>query len=559
MQPKTKLILKRLLPLVTDHRLRYHNMRFYRYQNKVWYRIVGALIDNMWITQGATKEMIEAMETVDVPIEFTRQSGKTTTVTHTVEEILLFVTKLFNRPIRIGIFAPQTRQAKTDFVRLKNLLQKTRPDLAVVSPEDRRVERELSNAHELVLADGSYVMIYPITSQSKPESESFDLIIIEESQDADDDIVLEQILPMGTSTNAPVLWIGTAGIKICNFYWLVQKGKALVMDWKQIAEDRRRMYELTGDGRHLLYEQKVKNDIQKYGEQSDAIQLPYMNKWLLAGGMYMTADVLYQCRIEHTYDYPELDNGFLAYAEWYKAVPMGRRLPEIDDYQKSHNLSDATITLWREWLEAPHYFGLDTAKQHDQTILKIGREIDGRLTVVRSVEGLRGVNYEDQFFAVAAVLKHFNIVAGGIDSTGQGDFMPDMFERHTSYHLYRVKFSMQSKDIMYKSHYQKAANKKFGYYYQDPAKLGSHLPTAHSSEEFESEMLNLQKSYTGPYMRVQHPDSDDAHDDHPDATVLMGYAYDNYNINSGIKDFYNEIAADERAAQAAAIAEANGE
>ena len=58
-------------------------------------------------------------------------------------------------------------------------------------------------------------------------------------------------------------------------------------------------------------------------------------------------------------------------------------------------------------------------------------------------------------------------------------------------------------------------------------------------------------------MKVHHPDSDNAHDDHPDATVLMNYAYDSYNINSGIRDYYTEILADDRAAKARAIAEAN--
>ena len=556
MDPRTEQILAKLLPLTTDHRLKYHGSRFYRYQNNVWYKIIAALVDNLWLTMGATEEEIEAMETQDIPVEFTRQCGKTTTVVHTVEDILLFVTKLFGRPIRIGIFAPQARQARTDFLRLKNALSKTRKDLVVTTPEDKKVEKELSNAHELVLSDGSYVMIYPISSTSKPESESFDLIIIEEAQDANDEIVLEQILPMGTSTNAPVVWIGTAGIKICQFYWLVQKGAAYVMNWREIAEDRRRMYELTGDARHLLYEQKVKNDIKKYGEQSDAIQRPYNNVWLLEGGMFITAEHLYTGRVERPYEYPELDQGYLKYLEWYKSVPH-RRVTEIDDYQKQHAIDDETMTMWRTWTEAEHYFGLDTAKEQDQTIEKIGRMIDDKLTIVRSVEGLRGVNYEDQFYAVDHPLKHFKTVAGAIDSTGQGDFMPDMFERHTSYHIYRMKFSMQSKDIMYKGYYNRAVNGKFGYYYQDINNESHHLETATSVEEFERETLMLVKEYSGIYMKVHHPDTDDAHDDHPDATVLMNYAYDSYNINSGIRDYYTEILADDRAAKARAIAEAN--
>jgi hypothetical protein len=59
-------------------------------------------------------------------------------------------------------------------------------------------------------------------------------------------------------------------------------------------------------------------------------------------------------------------------------------------------------------------------------------------------------------------------------------------------------------------------------------------------------------------MVVAHPDDQDAHDDHPDSTALMNYAYDSYNINSGIKQHYQNEANERAAAeQAAAIAAAN--
>lgn len=557
MNPRTQAVIDKLLPLTTDHRKRWHKTTFYRYQNNVWRMIMAALIDNIWLTDGATEDEVKNMETVDIPVEFTRQSGKTTTVVHTVEDILLFVTKLFNRPLRIGIFAPQSRQARTDFVRLKNALQVTRTKLQVVTADDRRVEKEASNAHELILADGSYVMIYPITSQSKPESESFDLIIIEEAQDADDQIVLEQILPMGSSTNAPVVWIGTAGIQICNFYWLIQKGQAYVMKWREIAADRRRLFELTGDAWHLIYEQRVKNLIKKYGEDSDTIRRPYNNEWILEAGMFITLADLAKGRVDKPYDDPQNYPGYPQFMKWYRE---GRRTaPEIDQYQQQNNISDTDISLFRVWCEADHYFGLDTAKQHDQTVLKIGREIEDRLTVVRSLE-LKGVNYHDQFYIIKAELDWFNIACGSIDSTGQGDFMPDMFERETSYVINRVKFSMQTKDVMYKSWYQKAVNDKFGYYWQDPDKSGVDDHTARSADEFERESTDLTKDYRGNYMVVKHRDEKNGHDDHPDATVLMGHAFDSYNINSGIKQYYQGLNdADESAAtdQKTAIAEAN--
>jgi len=37
---------------------------------------------------------------------------------------------------------------------------------------------------------------------------------------------------------------------------------------------------------------------------------------------------------------------------------------------------------------------------------------------------------------------------------------------------------------------------------------------------------------------VHHPDEEDAHDDHPDSTALMNFAFDSYNATSGIMDYY---------------------
>lgn len=535
--------MKNLLRLTTVHRKKWHNTTFYRYQNRVWLKVVSALVDNLLLTQDVTEADIEAMETVEIPIEYTRQSGKTTSIVHTVEDIMIFLTRTFRRPLAIGIFAPQKEQAKTDFDRLKTALEKTRKDLVVIDHDLERRVKEESNSKTIVIGNGSSCYIFPVNQTSKPESKTLDLIIIEESQDVNDTIIKQQVLPMGASTNAPVVRIGTAGIRLCDFYWLIQRGLAYVMQWREIAADRRRIYELTGDPRHLIYEQHVKNLIAKYGEESDEIARPYNNKWLIGQGMFITYGELQACRITRPYEYPENDTGYHQYREWFTAG--SRTAAEIDAYAAQHATPPEKIALWRTWCEDSHYFGLDTAKSQDQTVLKIGRMIGDKLTIVRSVEGLRGVNYEDQFEVLLSVLKWFNIAAGSIDSTGQGDFMPDKFERNTGYLVYRIKFSLMSKDQMYKALYQKLVNKLFGYFYQDPAKLstgGVELSTAQSVEQFETEMVQLVKEQKGNYMAVSHPDDANAHDDHPDATALMANAFDSYNVSSGLKQFYEEQA-----------------
>lgn len=526
------------------------------------------LVQNMLILTGTkvTEEMIDELESVLLNFEYTRQSGKTTSLVHTVESIMLFVTKLFDVPIEIGIFAPQKEQANTDFKRLKNALAKSKQELMVIDHDANRKAKEESNAKTITLGNGSSCYIFPVTSTSKPESKTLHLIIIEEAQGINDKIVNEDILPMGASTNAVVVRVGTAGDTKCDFYRDIQKGRAYVMIYPEIAADRRRMYEATGDARHLVYERTVKSQIQQKGIMSPEIQKPYFNVWQLQGGMYIDTHQLIAGRINRPFDNPKADEAFLEYRKWYKEA-VRRSLQECDEWAREHELSDEQYATYRAWLEEDHYFGLDTAKSTDQTILKIGRVINGKLTIVKSVSGGKGTNYEDQFDLLIDELQYFKIACGAIDSTGQGDFMPDKFERHSPYKIERVKFSRMTKDIMYKALYQKQVNGNLMYYWQDPIAHGVKMispgtpmtieqQTALASEEFEDEFIDLEKRYVGEYMVVHHPDEEDAHDDHPDSTALMNFAYDSYTNSSGIKQYYADKVESERAA-AAAIAEAN--
>lgn len=499
-----------------------------------------ALVENLLIITGdnITESDIAAMQAEDIAFEYTRQSGKTTTLVHTIEIIMIFISRLFKMPINIGIFAPQKEQAKTDFDRLKTILSRTQKDLVVVDHDDYKKAREESNAKTIVVGNGSSCYVFPVTPASKPESKTLHIIFLEEAQDLNDVIVNEQIMPMGASTNAPTIRVGTAGTKTCDYYWLIQKGQAYVMTYPEIAADRRAVYEQTGDIVHLVYERYVQSLIEKYGKDDARIQRPYYNVWQLEAGMYIMGPQLFAGRINKPFEYPSLDDNFKAYREWYKS---GRHtLQECDAWVMSHNISPDKYALYRTWLEENHYFGLDTAKESDQTVLKIGRMIDNKLTIVSSLQGMYGLNYQDQFDMLKSTLQWFKIAAGSIDATGQGDFMPDLFERGTPYKIFRVAFSRQSKDHMYTSLYQRQVNGEFAYYYQDSQVVGSDPYTAKTSMEFEDEFVKLTKKYIGEYMVVKHPDTKDGHDDHADATTLMNNAYNAYNVTSGLMGYYKD-------------------
>lgn len=477
-------MLEKLKKLRTEHLKIQHDLTFYPYQELVSDKILDALLQNLKLTSGASEEDIKKLKLIEIPVEFSRQSGKTTAVVFTVEFILTWLSVYFNRQIHIGIFAPQIEQAKTDFDRLKVAMRRIK-DMIVVDEATERIIKEQENAKTLVLPDGSSCYIAPVTSTSKPESKTLDLMIFEESQDLDDRIIKEQIWPIGATTNAPRIYLGTAGTKICHFYRLGQSGQAIKLYYPDIIKQRRATYEETGDSHHLIYQQTVASEIEKQGLDSDEIQRPYFGKWLIGTGQFMTE------------------------AEYDALIDEARTRPT--------------------WQHTKYncFAGIDTAKHPDSTVVTIIRynsDIEKK-ELLNWIE-LRGENYQDQFDIIKEFLSHYKIIAVAIDSTGQGDFMPDMFENNTEWSdensgLYRIKFSAVSKDLIYKN--LKVSIKE----------LLTTLPKTYTkqAERFRQQLLDLQQEYKGQLLSVKHPDDADAHDDYPDSWALAEWAYAKWNEN----------------------------
>lgn len=473
---------EKMMVLFQAHLKAQHNIELYDYQLAIARRIFEALIQNLRLTAGASKEDVRKLRLHEEPIEISRQAGKTTVIVHAIEFIMIFFTKAFERPLRIGIFAPQREQAKTDFDRLKTALRKS-TDLQVYEEADIEEAKEESNAKTIVLPNGSSCYVFPVTKTSKPESKTLDLIVFEESQDLADRIVMEQIWPMGAATNAPRIYIGTAGTRICHFYRLGQGANALKLYFEQIVPQRERVFESTGDPTHLIYEQAVRQEITLRGLDADEIQRPYFGKWLIGTGQFTTQEDI-------------------------EALETDRKRTYHD------KKSDC-------------YVGIDTAKHPDSTIvtvLKFDPETKKK-QIINWLE-LRGERYSDQFDIIKEFLTKYKVLAIAIDATGQGDFMPDMFESNTEFRdehsgLFRIKFNQVSKDQIYK-------NLKVSI-----SELLTELPKldTREGERFKQQMLDLQQEWKGQHLSVNHPDGPNAHDDYPDSWALAEWAYAKYNEN----------------------------
>lgn len=474
---------EKMMALFQAHLKAKHDLEFYDYQLVVAEQIFDALIQNLRLTSGATEADVKKLKLNEIPVEFSRQAGKTTDIVHIIEFIMIFFTRAFERKISIGIFAPQREQAKTDFDRLKTALSRS-TDFQVIYGEGLKDRaKEESNSKTIVLPNGSSCYVFPVTAVSKPESKTLDLIIFEESQDIDDKILKEQIWPMGASTNAPRVYIGTAGTRICYFYRLGQTGDALKLYFEDIVAQRRRKYEETGDARHLIYEQTVRQEIEKAGVDSDEIQRPYFGKWLIGTGQFVTQEAL----------------------------------EDVVNDDRKRTFHDK---------QSECFVGIDIAKHPDSTVVTVIRyNKDTKRKQLLNWLELRGENYQSQYEIIIEFLSKYKVVAVALDSTGIGDFMSDMFVTHSDWRdhnsgLYSIKFSAVSKDNMYK-------NLKISI-----SELLTELPNlgTREGERFKQQMLDLQQEWKGQLLSVHHPkDQPDAHDDYPDSWALAEWAYAKYN------------------------------
>lgn len=471
-------MMEKLKVLRAKHLKGYHDVTFYPYQIEISDRIIEALVNNLQVTSAATEEDIKNLETVELSVEISRQSGKTTAVVLTVDFIMRYFPRLFGligkRRLEIEIFAPQQEQAKTDFDRLKEALVRT----SDFDKGQENLYKEENNARTIVLPNGASCYIAPVSKTSRPESKSPALMIFEESQDMDDKIVKEQIWPMGANTNAPRFYIGTAGTKLCYFRDLGLSANSLKLYFEEIVKQRRIVYQATGDASHLVYEQYVRQEITKHGLESDEIQRPYFGKWLIGTGQFTTEEELIGLKGKH----------------------------------------GITVEF-----EGDYYVGIDTAKHPDSTVVTILQYKDKKKRLVNWME-LRGENYEDQFNAILSFINQYHVLAIAIDSTGQGDFMPDLFENRTEWQdedtgLFRLKFSQTSKDLLYRN--LKATIKQ----------SLTTLPktSIKEMERFTTQMLNLQQEYKGQFLSVKHPDDPNAHDDYPDSWALAEWAWARWN------------------------------
>lgn len=444
----------------------------------------------------------------DITGLFARQSGKSETVANIAAGMMVLLPKLANLKndrrfvfpqlngyisgYKVGIFAPSNLQSTTTFSRLRDRLTSMHARVFLESPEFALEGHKSlwpfdANSREFLrLNNGSLCMQMTADKQAKIESKTYDLILLDESQDLDTFVVGKSIKPMGSSTNATSVATGTPGTTKGYFYNIIEQNKRLERASRRADKNIQPQLHFEYDYKTVQkYQERYKKYIvgekRKIGEESDEFQQAYCLKWLLERGMAVPESLFEELTIK----------------------------------------SKGIVTSLQG---IPLVAGLDWGKGQDSTVLTIGRplwdEVDeaGKcpVEIIYWWEKL-GDNYEEIFAELKEKLSYFSVQTIACDATGVGEPLVDRLTWELpTVTVLPVKFSSQSKDHLYKWFLLMLQERKCRWPGESRVRKTKYF------KNFSEQMMNLVKEYKGAYLTCHAPeDQKTAHDDFPDSLALM--------------------------------------
>lgn len=422
--------------------------------------------------------------------EISRQSGKSVGFVVTESFLSTFNDVLYNEPIHVGFFAPRQEQVKTSFDKLKDMLpiaaeafkmrflEKNSGTLVMARPviHGGRIYRweKVYTAYAMTLGETAHV-----------ESKTLHRAYIDEAQDVDDFKVNKEVVPMLAATGGNLYRIGVAGYQNCDFKKAIDESRnAITCPVDKVIKHRQKMYERTGDEKHLLYKMFYEKLVKEVGgEDVDFIRTQFKLEWITEKGSVVSRNKLEKCK-----------KRFLCVAEPYVVM------------------------------------GVDLAKKSDSTVITASTELGQRL---KSWE-LRGQNYQEQYPAICEACQwmedHGYIVQRiRVDTTGStGDAAAEALEAHPDckWNVEYFYFAPQNKHNLYQMFInliemgaaiadgliEDKGQRRFEYSDQDANYV-----------QFERQLLDMEKEYKGAegnLLSCHHPNSPGAKDDHPDSTAM---------------------------------------
>lgn len=502
----------------------------YKYQRTTAYRIFESVLEN-------NGDVITSL--------FSRQSGKsevTAGVCATLMIMLPLLARMFPNDtrfvlrdlktdvvvgyatgFRVGCFGPKKEQADIIYNRIRGFFDRAETQQLMAAFE---LEFNVSNGKTCALTNGSLCTAHTANEGASIEGPSYHLIITDETQKIADQMIRKSIIPMGSSTNATMVHLGTATIGKCYFYYAIRQNMRAYAVGGRRCHFQVNYKEAMAE--NSFYAKYIQTQIKRLGETSDEFMMSYENKWLLERGQFVDEVMLEKCQ---------------------------DKLRGPGDYKTQGRIPrSATMSL---------VVGMDFGKQHDRTVVSIGlvdfrnpvfedevtTEQEWKIIQLFACELIEwftfdGDDYEWQFEQITMRLKAVQMITNyrlrriALDATGCGAAISDRFKAtFPNTEIMDVVFSLQTKDALYRS-FMRAIRQPGHFTY--PA-LPEVVAENRDFELFNQEMCDLEKTFNNGLMVVKHPDEAGAHDDYPDSAALLCWTAASPLMFDDIEQYDNNI------------------
>ena len=454
----------------------------YSYQEEIAYRIIYSVI---------------TFEGSVLTVLLSRQSGKSETMAFVIDTLTVLLPALakiipdleqFSNGFRVGLFAPQSDQVVTTYSRAMTRLTSANAEMVLSDPD---LLVSLESEVRLNLSNGSFLAGQVASKQSKIESKTYDLIIIEEAQDTDDFLVTKSIEPMLTATGGTLVKVGTTGVTKNHFWYEIQANRnhdRKIPDkrlrnhfeyaYKEIISARRHQFEIDHKKFHLNYEADILRKKERWGEDSQAFKLAYALVWDLESGMLISDK-----------EFNTLLNRKLGFQE-----------PSTGDYVVA---------------------GLDIGKAPAETVLTIAKvwytddPFEKPYKQILAWVCLGGLDYEAQHHEILNYIVEYNISTIFADYTGVGKPVVDrlVYACGEYVNIEPYTFTAQSKSDMWYNFTSDIQTRRL------IVPANRVVRSTFEFQKFEEQMKNCQKYFNGAYMVCEK--SEGYFDDMVDSCALM--------------------------------------
>ena len=447
----------------------------YPYQYRLCYRIIESVVLN----DGAEITALQA-----------RQSGKTQAVAAAIATIMLLFPRLakryptwlghLRRGVKVGCFAPVEEQAQTLFARIVQFLTSEQAAELMAEPD---IQEDVDAGGKLLTLKncGSYVRLQTAHERANIESKTYDIILVDEAQRADEKVVRKSIHPMGASTNATIIKSGTPDYVKGDFYKAIRKNK------REMAKRNAKTNHFEANWREVVkynprYKKYIAKEIGRIGEESDEFQLSYNLKWLLERGMFTTEE-------------------------------------------KFDSLGDKKMKIIPSWRKSPLLAGIDVARRQDSTVVTVlwvdwdNPDEQGLLDhrILNWLE-IHGDDWESQYAQIVDFLAPYDVIQIGVDGQGMGDVFADRLQHLLpNIDIYALQSTVQEQSKRWK-HLTQLMQRNLVSWPAHPD-----VRRTQRFKRFKAQMLDAERAYKGGNMVVAAPDENDAHDDYVDSFALASW------------------------------------